>query len=50
MKKTLKALSGTLLVLALAAVLFLYWPLFPRSVPPAENDQPIDVAMVAPAP
>ncbi len=46
MKKTLKALSGTLLVLALAAVLFLYWPLFPRSVPPAENDQPIDVAMV----
>ncbi|WP_026431675.1 malate dehydrogenase (quinone) [Paracidovorax oryzae] len=46
MKKILKALSGTLLVLALAAVLFLYWPLFPRSVPPAENDQPIDVAMV----
>ncbi|MBF9264953.1 malate dehydrogenase (quinone) [Paracidovorax cattleyae] len=46
MKKTIKALSGTLLVLALAAVLFLYWPLFPRSVPPAENDQPIDVAMV----
>lgn len=46
MKKTTKALSGTLLVLALAAVLFLYWPLFPRSVPPAENDQPIDVAMI----
>ncbi|AVS77224.1 malate dehydrogenase (quinone) [Paracidovorax avenae] len=46
MKKTIKALSGAVLVLALAAVLFLYWPLFPRSVPPAENDQPIDVVMV----
>ncbi|GKS94358.1 malate dehydrogenase (quinone) [Acidovorax sp. SUPP2825] len=33
-------------MLILAAVLFLYWPLFPRSVPPAENDQPVDVVMV----
>ena len=46
MKKTIKALTGAVLVLALGAVLFLYWPLFPRSVPAAENDQPIDVAMI----
>ncbi|WCM92238.1 malate dehydrogenase (quinone) [Acidovorax sp. NCPPB 2350] len=46
MKKSIKALFGALLALVLAAVLFLYWPLFPRSVPPAENEQPIDVVMV----
>ncbi|MDA8447061.1 malate dehydrogenase (quinone) [Paracidovorax valerianellae] len=46
MKKSIKALFGAALVLILAAVLFLYWPLFPRSVPPAENDQPVDVVMV----
>ncbi|MDA8454556.1 malate dehydrogenase (quinone) [Acidovorax sp. GBBC 3334] len=46
MKKSLKALFGAVLALVLAAVLFLYWPLFPRSVPPAENEQPIDVVMV----
>ncbi|MDA8519671.1 malate dehydrogenase (quinone) [Acidovorax sp. NCPPB 4044] len=46
MKKSLKALFGAFLALVLAAVLFLYWPLFPRSVPPAENEQPIDVVMV----
>ncbi|GKT22231.1 hypothetical protein AVHM3334_07655 [Acidovorax sp. SUPP3334] len=37
---------GAILVLIPAAVLSLYWPLFPRSVPPAENDQPVDVVMV----
>ncbi|GKS82772.1 malate dehydrogenase (quinone) [Acidovorax sp. SUPP1855] len=46
MKKSIKALFGAVVVLILAAVLFLYWPLFPRSVPPAENDQPVDVVMV----
>ncbi|WP_284396130.1 malate dehydrogenase (quinone) [Acidovorax sp. SUPP2825] len=46
MKKSIKALLGAVVVLILAAVLFLYWPLFPRSVPPAENDQPVDVVMV----
>ncbi|SDJ65204.1 malate dehydrogenase (quinone) [Paracidovorax citrulli] len=40
MKKTFKALSGTLLVLVLAAVLFLYWPLFPRSVPLPKTTSP----------
>lgn len=46
MKKSVKAGLGALLVLVLASVLFLYWPLFPRSVPPAENEQPVDVVMV----
>ncbi|MDR2326265.1 MAG: malate dehydrogenase (quinone) [Acidovorax sp.] len=46
MKKTLKTLVGALAALIVAAVLFLYWPLFPRSVPKAENEQPVDVVMV----
>ena len=46
MKKTIKALLSAFVLLAIAAALFLTWPLFPRSVPPAENEQPIDVVMV----
>ncbi|RYF25447.1 MAG: malate dehydrogenase (quinone) [Comamonadaceae bacterium] len=46
MKKSIKAGLGAVLVLVLASVLFLFWPLFPRSVPPAENEQPVDVVMV----
>ncbi|MEG0447240.1 MAG: malate dehydrogenase (quinone) [Comamonas sp.] len=46
MKKSIQAGLGALAVLILAALLFLFWPLFPRSVPKAENEQPVDVVMV----
>ncbi|RYF77951.1 MAG: malate dehydrogenase (quinone) [Comamonadaceae bacterium] len=46
MKKILKALLCALLALVIAAALFLHWPLWPRSVPPAENEQPVDVVLV----
>ena len=46
MKKSLKAALVALAALVLASVLFLFWPLFPRSVPPAENEQPVDVVMI----
>ena len=46
MKKSIKAGLGAVAALVLAALLFLFWPLFPRSVPKAENEQPVDVVMV----
>ncbi|HBK45512.1 MAG TPA: malate dehydrogenase (quinone) [Xanthomonadaceae bacterium] len=46
MKKFIKALAGVVLLLAIAAVLFLYWPLHQRPVPAAENDKPVDVVLV----
>ena len=46
MKKSIKTLAVALLALVVAAVLFLTWPLVPRSVPAAENEQPVDVVMV----
>ncbi len=49
MKKSIKAGLGAVAALVLAALLFLFWPIFPRSVPKAENEQPVDVVMVAPA-
>ncbi len=46
MKKFGKALAALLVVLVLASVLFLYWPLTQRSVPAASNDKPVDVVLV----
>jgi malate dehydrogenase (quinone) len=46
MKKILKVLLGAVLALVVAAALFLFWPLFPRSVPAPENERPVDVVMV----
>ncbi|GHH49542.1 malate dehydrogenase (quinone) [[Pseudomonas] boreopolis] len=46
MKKFIKVLAGVVVLLLLAGVLFLYWPLHERSVPPAENDKPVDVVLV----
>ena len=46
MKKSIKVSTGAVMALVVAAVLFLYWPLFPRSVPAAENDKPVDVVLV----
>ncbi|MEX8191707.1 malate dehydrogenase (quinone) [Comamonas guangdongensis] len=46
MKKSIKAGLGAVGALILAVLLFLFWPLFPRSVPKAENEQPVDVVMV----
>ncbi len=46
MKKILKALLGLFALFIVAAGLFLYWPLFERSAPPAENEQPVDVVLI----
>ncbi len=46
MKKFLKALSGLVLLLVIAAGLFLYWPLYQRSVPAPENDKPVDAVLI----
>ncbi|MGE6333112.1 malate dehydrogenase (quinone) [Stenotrophomonas sp. NPDC077659] len=46
MKKFGKALIALLVLLLLAAALFLYWPLTQRSVPAASNDKPVDVVLV----
>lgn len=46
MKKSIKIGLGALVALILAALLFLNWPLFSRSVPKAENEQPVDVVMI----
>ncbi|GGI19366.1 MAG: malate dehydrogenase (quinone) [Oxalicibacterium faecigallinarum] len=46
MKTIFKTLFGLLLILVIAAALFLYWPLFPKSHPAAENDQPVDAVMI----
>ena len=46
----MKTLRKTLLLLIVAAAigggLFLYWPLWQRSVPAAQNDQPVDVVLI----
>ncbi len=46
MKKFGKALAALLVLLLVASVLFLYWPLTTRSVPPASNEKPVDVVLV----
>ena len=46
MKKFLKALVGLAVVLAIAAGLFLYWPLFEKSPPEPENAEPVDVVLI----
>ena len=46
MKKSIKAGLGAVAALVLVTLLCLFWPLFPRSVPKAENEQPVDVVMV----
>ena len=44
--KKLRKLLVVLVVLVLAAVLFLYWPIYQRSVPDASNEKPTDVVMI----
>ncbi|KRG73167.1 malate:quinone oxidoreductase [Stenotrophomonas chelatiphaga] len=46
MKKFGKALVALLVLLLVASVLFLYWPLTTRSVPAASNEKPVDVVLV----
>ncbi|MDD0943317.1 malate dehydrogenase (quinone) [Xylella fastidiosa] len=46
MKKSLKGLTGLIVAFALATLLFLYWPLYQRSVPKANNDAPVDVVLI----
>lgn len=46
MKKLRKFLLTLIVLALLASVLFLYWPLYQRSVPAAGNDKPVDVVLV----
>ncbi|QWP75419.1 malate dehydrogenase (quinone) [Lysobacter sp. K5869] len=46
MKKFRKTLLLLIVAFAVGGVLFLYWPLYQRSVPPADNDKPVDVVLV----
>ena len=46
MKKFRKVLLLLIVVAAVGGVVFLYWPLYQRSVPAAQNDQPVDVVLV----
>jgi malate dehydrogenase (quinone) len=46
MKRFLKWFAGIVVVFALAAVLFLYWPLYTPAPPKADNDRPVDVVLV----
>ncbi|MDR7191670.1 malate dehydrogenase (quinone) [Luteimonas terrae] len=46
MKKFLKALVGLVVLVAIAAGLFLYWPLFERAPPEPENAEPVDVVLI----
>ncbi|MEH6417099.1 malate dehydrogenase (quinone) [Pseudomonas sp. CGJS7] len=44
--KKLRKLLLVLLILALSGIVFLYWPLYQRSVPAAGNDKPVDVVLI----
>ncbi len=46
MKKSLKGPHWLIVAFALATLLFLYWPLYQRSVPKANNDTPVDVVLI----
>ena len=46
MKKFLKALVGLVVLVAIAAGLFLYWPLFERAPPEPDNAEPVDVVLI----
>ncbi|MDO4224109.1 MAG: malate dehydrogenase (quinone) [Acinetobacter sp.] len=46
MKKSLKIVGALIVIAILAAILFLYWPLYKRAVPSPENEQPIDVVLI----
>ncbi|ROU06143.1 malate dehydrogenase (quinone) [Lysobacter enzymogenes] len=46
MKKFRRNLLLLIVAFAVGGGLFLYWPLWQRSVPPAANDKPVDVVLV----
>lgn len=46
MKRLLKTILALGVIVAVAGVLFLYWPLIPRSLPDADNDEPVDVVLI----
>ncbi|VXB02036.1 malate dehydrogenase, FAD/NAD(P)-binding domain [Luteimonas sp. 9C] len=46
MKTFLKALVGLVVLLALVAGVFLYWPLFERAPPEPDNAEPVDVVLI----
>ncbi|RMX07826.1 malate dehydrogenase (quinone) [Corticibacter populi] len=46
MKKLFKTLAALLVLLLIAGAVFLYWPLYERSVPPADNEQPVDAVLI----
>lgn len=46
MKKLIKTLLAISVSLAVILALFLYWPLYQRAAPPAENEEPVDVVLI----
>ncbi len=46
MKKSLKWVGALAVVALLAVLLFLYWPLYKRAVPSAENENAVDVVLI----
>ncbi|WP_274571506.1 malate dehydrogenase (quinone) [Neisseria leonii] len=46
MKKIIKLFLAAAAVLLIAALVFLNWPLYQRSVPAAENEKPVDVVVI----
>ncbi len=46
MKKILKGLLALIILLALVAAVFLYWPLYKPAPPKADNEQPVDVVLI----
>ena len=46
MKKIIKIFAYLIVAVLAAALIFLNWPLYQRSVPAAENEKPIDVVVI----
>ncbi|UOO82412.1 malate dehydrogenase (quinone) [Uruburuella testudinis] len=46
MKNTIKFFAYIIIAAVVAALIFLNWPLYQRSVPEAENEQPVDVVVI----
>lgn len=46
MSRFLRNLIIVFIIVMIAIVLFLFWPIFPKSVPKADNDKPVDVLLI----
>ena len=46
MKKFIKIVAYIIAAAVVAALIFLNWPFYQRSVPAAENEKPVDVVVI----